>query len=70
MGALILAWSAIMALVFDDELPRARLADELRAADLAVKNPYWNPRPVTRDAVRALLGRACAGVGPGMRRRA
>ena len=53
-----------MALVFDDELPRARLADELRAANLAVKNPYWNPQPVTRDAVRALLGRAFAGERP------
>lgn len=35
-----------------------------RAADLAVKNPYWNPRPVTRDAIRALLGRAWAGAKP------
>jgi maleylacetate reductase len=35
-----------------------------RAADLAVKNPYWNPRPVTRDAIRALLGRAWSGARP------
>ncbi len=32
-----------------------------RAADLAVKNPYWNPRPVERDAVRDLIARAWAG---------
>jgi maleylacetate reductase len=35
-----------------------------RAADLAMQNPYWNPRPVERDAVRALLGRAWAGERP------
>ena len=39
-------------------------ADLDRAADLAVKNPYWNPRPVERDAVRALLQRAWAGQRP------
>jgi maleylacetate reductase len=35
-----------------------------RAADLAVKNPYWNPRPVERGAIRALLERAWAGERP------
>ncbi|WP_441251893.1 maleylacetate reductase [Tardiphaga sp. 71_E8_N1_1] len=35
-----------------------------RVADLAVKNPYWNPRPVERDAVRALLQRAWEGARP------
>ena len=25
------------------------------AADLAVANPYWNPRPVEREAVREML---------------
>jgi hypothetical protein len=35
-----------------------------RAADLAVKNPYWNPRPVERDAIRALIARAFAGAPP------
>jgi maleylacetate reductase len=35
-----------------------------RAADLAVMNPYWNPRAVERDAVRALLGRAWKGTRP------
>lgn len=34
------------------------------AADLAVKNPYWNPRPVERDAVRLLLQRAWEGARP------
>lgn len=39
-------------------------ADLDRAADLAVHNPYWNPRPVERTAIRALLGRAWAGERP------
>ncbi|WP_321857400.1 maleylacetate reductase [Paraburkholderia tropica] len=34
------------------------------AAGLAVKNPYWNPRAVERDAVRALLQRAWEGTRP------
>lgn len=34
------------------------------AADLAVKNPYWNPRPVERDAIRGLIARAFAGSSP------
>jgi maleylacetate reductase len=35
-----------------------------RAADLAVQNPYWNPRPVERGAVRELIARAWAGAAP------
>jgi maleylacetate reductase len=35
-----------------------------RAADLAIMNPYWNPRPVERDAVRELIARAWAGEPP------
>jgi alcohol dehydrogenase class IV len=35
-----------------------------KAADLAVKNPYWNPRPIEREAVRALIARAWAGSPP------
>jgi maleylacetate reductase len=35
-----------------------------RAADLAVSNPYWNPTPIERDAVRALIARAWAGEPP------
>ena len=34
------------------------------AADLAVRNPYWNPRPVEREAVRSLLQRAWEGARP------
>jgi maleylacetate reductase len=39
-------------------------ADLDRAADLAVANPYWNPRPIERDAVRALLQNAWDGTRP------
>ncbi len=39
-------------------------ADVERAAELAVRNPYWNPRPVEREAVLALLRRAWAGEPP------
>lgn len=39
-------------------------ADLDRAADLAVRAPYWNPRPVEREAVRALLQRAWEGTRP------
>ncbi|HEX2256797.1 MAG TPA: maleylacetate reductase [Afifellaceae bacterium] len=35
-----------------------------RAADLAVASPYWNPRPVERDAVRTLLDDAWHGREP------
>ena len=35
-----------------------------RAADLAVQNPYPNPRPLERAAIRALLQRAFDGDRP------
>jgi hypothetical protein len=35
-----------------------------RAADLAVQNPYWNPRPIERAGIRDLIGRAWAGDRP------
>lgn len=35
-----------------------------RAADLAVQNPYWNPRPIDRDGIRSLIARAWAGEAP------
>jgi maleylacetate reductase len=35
-----------------------------RAADLAVQNPYYNPSPVTRDGIRALLDDAFHGRRP------
>lgn len=39
-------------------------ADLDRAADLAVKNPYWNPQPVEREALRGMLQRAFDGTRP------
>ena len=39
-------------------------ADLDRAADLATRDPYWNPRDVTRDGIRALLQRAWEGAPP------
>jgi maleylacetate reductase len=35
-----------------------------RAADLAMANPYWNPRPLQRDAIRELISHAWAGERP------
>jgi alcohol dehydrogenase class IV len=35
-----------------------------QAADLAVKNPYWNPRVIERDAIRELIARAWRGDAP------
>ncbi|MDT0464954.1 maleylacetate reductase [Streptomyces gibsoniae] len=35
-----------------------------QAAELIVRDGYWNPRPVDRDAARALLTRAWAGETP------
>ena len=35
-----------------------------RAADLSSQNPYYNPRPVTRDGIRALLQDAFEGRRP------
>ena len=32
-----------------------------KAADLAVKNPYWNPRTIEREGIRELIRRAWAG---------
>lgn len=38
-----------------------REEDVDRAADIAVSNPYWNPRAVERGAIRELIRRAWAG---------
>lgn len=35
-----------------------------RAAEIATRNPYWNPREITRDGIRALLQRAWEGAAP------
>lgn len=32
--------------------------------DLAIQNPYWNPREITRDGIRSLLQNAWAGTSP------
>ncbi|NLS21034.1 maleylacetate reductase [Rhizobium sp. P40RR-XXII] len=39
-------------------------ADLDRAADIATKNPYSNPRPIDRTAIRALLKDAWSGTPP------
>ncbi len=36
-----------------------------KAADIAVQNPYYNPRPITREGIRALLQDAFEGRRPG-----
>jgi maleylacetate reductase len=35
-----------------------------KAADLAVTNAYWNPRPLERNAIRDLIARAWSGAAP------
>ncbi len=35
-----------------------------RACDIALSNPYWNPRPIERDALRLLLQNAWEGRPP------
>ncbi len=39
-------------------------ADLDRMAELATQNPYWNPREITKDGIRALLDRAWEGAPP------
>jgi maleylacetate reductase len=36
-----------------------------RAAEVATRNPYWNPAPVTREGIRHLLDAAWEGRAPG-----
>jgi alcohol dehydrogenase class IV len=38
-----------------------REEDVDKAADIAVSNPYWNPRVVEKGAIRELIRRAWAG---------
>lgn len=40
-------------------------ADLDHATELATQNPYWNPRPVERGAIRSLLQAAWSGDAPG-----
>jgi alcohol dehydrogenase class IV len=42
-------------------MPQAGLE---KVADLALANPYWNPRPLERSAIGALLDDAWAGRPP------
>lgn len=35
-----------------------------RATDLALRDAYWNPRPLVRESLRALVGDAWSGVPP------
>ncbi|MDM0105146.1 maleylacetate reductase [Variovorax sp. J22R24] len=67
------AAAGLYALARDNGAPVAlkdigmRAEDLDRASDLAVSNPYWNPRPfglAERDAIRALLQRAFDGDPP------
>ena len=39
-------------------------SDIEKAVEIALKNPYWNPRALEADAIRALLKRAWAGEAP------
>lgn len=39
-------------------------ADLDKAAGIATENPYWNPRPLDRPSIRALLQQAWEGVRP------
>jgi alcohol dehydrogenase class IV len=41
-----------------------KVSDLDRAADLAVQNPYFNPRPIDRDGIRELLQNAFEGLRP------
>ncbi len=41
-----------------------KAADLDKAADIAVQNPYYNPRPITREGIRALLQDAFDGHRP------
>ena len=42
-------------------MPEAGIA---HAADLAMSSPYWNPRPLDRDAIEALVRAAYEGEPP------
>lgn len=67
------AAAGLFALALDNGAPVAlrdigmRAADLDRAADIAVSNPYWNPRPIgpgQRAEIRELLQHAYEGVRP------
>ncbi|MNN99356.1 Maleylacetate reductase [compost metagenome] len=35
-----------------------------RATEIALSNPYWNPRPIEREGIRQLLQNAYEGKRP------
>jgi maleylacetate reductase len=39
-------------------------ADLDRASQIAVENPYWNPRPIDKRSIRELLQHAWEGSRP------
>lgn len=39
-------------------------ADVAKAADIALSNPYWNPREIEREGIHALIQRAWQGAPP------
>jgi maleylacetate reductase len=45
----------------DIGMPEAGIA---RAADMALANPYWNPRALDRDTIQRLIARAWSGAPP------
>ena len=45
----------------DIGMPEAGIA---RAAEMALANPYWNPRPLDLGAIRRLIERAWSGAPP------
>jgi maleylacetate reductase len=38
--------------------------DVAKAAEIASSNPYWNPRPIEREAIQALIQDAFEGSAP------
>lgn len=39
-------------------------ADIQKATDIAMSNPYWNPRPFTYEDIQDILKKACLGIRP------
>jgi hypothetical protein len=50
--------------VYSLHTPGMQESDLERAADFACADPYWNPRPVERAAIRAMLQNAFEGNAP------
>lgn len=39
-------------------------ADIQKATDIAMSNPYWNPRPFSHEDIQEILKKACLGIRP------